>query len=259
MRLVQSSPRRKCANSCNRMTLRSSGGSSRKAHAGRIIVRFQKPIAAGTRTHSDVDIVTGAEATMASTVFRTTGSRSAATTGVQLCRSRRKCQSPSTKRAIATNAPSAHATNPKSAQVPGIVIAGWRRPHVIPGPISARPSPKPPHTGSAATVSNARNQTANRVPEFCFRKTRSNAHAKTATNKPSGSAFRMRSIDICATLCRDKDKDKDENRNEARNEDKNSQLISHPSEPASPADDRFPLAQHPDLPGGSRPVAPESS
>src|SRR6266403_2129718 len=57
MRFVQSSQRRRCANSCSRMTFRSWAGSSRNAQAGSTIVRFQKPMAAGTRTHSDVAIV----------------------------------------------------------------------------------------------------------------------------------------------------------------------------------------------------------
>src|SRR6266404_6535439 len=138
MRFVQSSQRRRCANSCSRMTFRSWAGSSRNAQAGSTIVRFQKPMAAGTRTDSDVAIVidfeidlapTDPEALIASTVFRTAGSRSAATTGVQLRRSRRRRQSPATKRIIATHAPRAQAPKTKSAHRPGMVIAGRRLPH----------------------------------------------------------------------------------------------------------------------------------
>src|SRR5580704_10497164 len=98
MRFVQSSQRRRCANSCSKMTLRSFGGNSRSAHTGRTMVRFQKPIAAGTRTCSEVAIVIDLDidfidldidfdpkfdAPIISTVFRTVGSRSAATMGVQ--------------------------------------------------------------------------------------------------------------------------------------------------------------------------------
>src|SRR6266852_2676435 len=202
------------------MTFRSWAGSSRNVQAGRTMVRFQKPMAAGTRTHSDVAIVikfeiefeiTDPDAPIASTVFRTAGSRSAATIGVQLLRSRRSRQSPAAKRIIATHAPRAQALKTKSAQRPGMVIAGRRLPHeftdaipdFIPNDIPAanpRPSPTPPSTGSAATVSNARNQTANRVPEFYLRKTRSNAQANNAIRNPSGSAWRMRSTEICATV-----------------------------------------------------------
>src|ERR1700674_791487 len=185
-------------------------------------------MAAGTRTYSDVAIVidleiefeidlemTDPDAPIASTVFRTAGSRSAATIGVQLRRSRRRRQSPVTKRIIPTPAPKAQAIKTKSAQRPGMVIAGRRLPHeyaeAIPDnipddipddipAIGARPSPTPPSTGSAATVSNARNQTANRVPEFCLRKTRSNAQAKSAIRNPPGSALRIRSTEICATV-----------------------------------------------------------
>src|SRR5216684_997034 len=118
------------------MTLRSLAGSSRNAQDGRTIVRFQKPIAAGTRTHSDVAMVTelarcstnleanDPDATIASTVFRTAGSRSAATIAVQLRRSRRRRQSPVAKRTIAALAPTVHAMKTKSAQRPGIVIVG---------------------------------------------------------------------------------------------------------------------------------------
>src|ERR1700686_3433107 len=129
MRFVQSSQRRRCANSCSRMTFRSWAGNSRNAQAGKTIVRFQKPMAAGTRTYSDVAIVidleiefeidlemTDPDAPIASTVFRTAGSRSAATIGVQLRRSRRRRQSPASKRIIATEAPRAQATNTKTAQ-----------------------------------------------------------------------------------------------------------------------------------------------
>src|SRR5713226_10557875 len=106
------------------MTFRSWAGSSRNVQAGRTMVRFQKPMAAGTRTHSDVAIVisldankpdvnkpdpTDPDAPIASTVFRTAGSRSAATIGVQLLRSRRSRQSPAAKRIIATLAPRAQA------------------------------------------------------------------------------------------------------------------------------------------------------
>jgi hypothetical protein len=101
----------------------------------------------------------------------------------------------------------AQATKTKSAQRPGIVIAGRRFPQEfadgIPGEIPAdipRPSPIPPSTGSAATANKARNQTANRVPEFCLRKTRSNAQAKRAIRNPSGSALRIRSTEICDTV-----------------------------------------------------------
>src|SRR6266478_8439271 len=141
MRFVQSSQRRRCANSCSRMTFRSWAGSSRSAQAGSTIVRFQKPMAAGTRTYSDVAIViefeiafeidpdpTDPDAPIASTVFRTAGSRSATTIGVQLRRSRRKRQSPAAKRIIATHAPRAQAKKTKSAQRPGMVIAGRRLP-----------------------------------------------------------------------------------------------------------------------------------
>src|ERR1700675_4528772 len=191
------------------------------------MVRLQKPMGGGTRPYSDVAIVidletidpdvnkldvTDLDAPIASTVFRTAGSRSATTIGVQLRRSRRRRQSPVTKRIIATEAPRAQATNAKSAQRPGIVIAGRRLPHEftddipgavpddIPAAISTRPSPMPPSTGSAAMANNARNQTANRVPEFCLRKTRSNPQAKSAIRNPSGSALRMRSTEICATV-----------------------------------------------------------
>src|SRR5208337_4970137 len=134
---------------------------------------------------------------------------------------------------------------------------------------AACPSPKPPSNESAATASNARNQTANRVPEFCFRKTRSSAQAKSAIRIASGNALRMRSTDTCATLCRDDD-------NEDSDRNKEGQFISRPSEPgpfepgpfepspsepcpsesASPADDRFPLLQCLGPRGDSRPVAP---
>src|ERR1019366_1821661 len=131
----------------------------------------------GTRTHSEVATVTDldrwSDAPIASTVFRTTGSRSAATTGVQLRRNCRRRQSPVARRAIARPTPTAQARKTKSAQRPGMAIAGARLrdtgadiPDVI--IIACRwpgPAPKPPGTGSAATVSNARNQTANRVPE----------------------------------------------------------------------------------------------
>src|SRR5437899_5254866 len=145
MRFVQSSQRRRCANSCSRITFRSWAGSSRNAQAGSTIVRFQKPIAVGTRTHSDVAIViefeiafeidpetTDPDAPIASTVFRTAGSRFAATIGVQLRRSRRRRQSPAAKRIIATHAPRTQAKKTKSAQRPGIVIAGRRLPHELP-------------------------------------------------------------------------------------------------------------------------------
>src|SRR6266446_5022675 len=119
-------------------------------------------MAAGTRTDSDVAIVIDFETAdpdplIATIVFRTAGSRSAATIGVQLRRSRRRRQSPAAKRMIATHAPRAQAKKTKSAQRPGIVIAGRRLPHefadgipdVIPEAIpavSARPSPIPPST-----------------------------------------------------------------------------------------------------------------
>src|ERR1700681_2726225 len=146
MRFVQSSQRRRCANSCSRMTFRSWGDSSRSAQAGRTMVRFQKPMAAGTRTYSDVAIVidletidpdvnkpdvTDRDAPIASTVFRTAGSRSAATIGVQLRRSPRRRPSPVTKRIIATEAPRAQARKRKPAQRPGMVIAGRRLPHDV--------------------------------------------------------------------------------------------------------------------------------
>ena len=202
MRFVQSSQRRRCANSCSRMTLRSSGGSSCNAQAGSTIARLKKPMAAGTRTHSDVAIDRRTRR-LHPTVFRTAGSRSAAMIGVQLRRNWRRRQSPAAKRTIAAPTPRAQARKTKSAQRPGMVIAGRTLPSLtsptlgdIPVAISIRPSPRPPSTGSAATVSNARNQTANRVPEFCLRNTRSNAQAKSATRNPSGSALRIRSIEI---------------------------------------------------------------
>src|SRR5229473_2964805 len=244
------------------MTLRSLGGSSRNVQAGRTIIRFQKPMAAGTRTYSDVATVIDLEANdtdalIASTVFRTAGSRSAATSAMQLRRSRRRRQSPVAKRAIAALAPRIHARKAKSAQRPGTVIAGRPLPagippdipDDIPAAIGARPAPKPPSKGSAATASNARNQTANRVPEFCLRKTRSIAQAKSAIRNPSGSALRIRSTDICATVCT------------------GSQLISRRSdlcgldlcgldlcrlEPASAAGERVPPAQCPGPRGDSR-------
>src|ERR1700678_3220784 len=203
MRLVQSSPRRRWANSCNKMTLRSCGGSSRNAQAGRTVVRFQKPIAAGTRTWADVATVIdfddldfdNFDAPMASTVFCTHGSRSAAIIGVQLWRSFRKRHNPVSRRAMAILDPATQKANTKSAQWLGTEIAGR-----MPAPPKS-PNRKPPHTGSAATAIRARNQTANRVPEFCFRKTRSRAQAKNAINNPSGSALRMRSTEISATVC----------------------------------------------------------
>src|SRR5271156_2376140 len=105
MRFVQSYQRRKCANSCSRMTLRSFGGTSRNAHAGKTIVRFQKPMAAGTRTLSDVAIViepnpTDLDALIASKGFCTAGSRFTAAIGVQLLRSPRRRQNPVAKRTI---------------------------------------------------------------------------------------------------------------------------------------------------------------
>src|SRR5208282_297845 len=106
--------------------------SSRNAQAGRTIVRLQKPMAAGTRTHSEVATVTGFDADfdapITSTVFLTAGSRSAATTGVQLRRNCRRCQSPVARRAIATPTPTAQARKTKSAQRPGMAIAGRRLP-----------------------------------------------------------------------------------------------------------------------------------
>src|ERR1700676_4946077 len=117
------------------------------------MVRFQKPMAAGTRTYSDVAIVidletidpdvnkpdmTDRDLPIASTVFRTAGSRSAATIGVQLRRSRRRRQSPVTKRIIATEAPRAQARKTKTAQRPGMVIAGRRLPHEFTDDISTR-------------------------------------------------------------------------------------------------------------------------
>src|SRR5258708_225117 len=227
MRFVQSSQRRRCANSCSRMTFRSWAGSSRNAQAGRTMVRFQKPMAAGTRTYSEVAIVidletidadvnkpdvTDPDAPIASTVFRTAGSRSAAKIGVQLRRRRLRRQNPAAKRLNATDAPTAQAKQMNSAQRPVIVIAGRRLPHEfthavpdgipekIPDAVSVRPSAIPPSTGNAATASNARNQAANRVPEFCLRKTRSNAQAKIAIRNPSGSELRIRSTEICATI-----------------------------------------------------------
>jgi hypothetical protein len=73
-----------------------------------------------------------------------------------------------------------------------------------------RPAPNPPTNGSAATVSNAKNQTAKRVPELSFRNTRNNTHAKAATNIPSGSALRIRSIEIRAADSDAARKDEDE-------------------------------------------------
>src|SRR6266481_7067297 len=284
MRFVQSSQRRRCANSCSRITFRSWARSSRNAQAGSTIVRFQKPIAAGTRTYSDVAIViefetafeidpetTDPDAPIASTVFRTAGSRSAATIGVQLRRSRRRRQSPAAKRIIATHAPRAQAKRTKSAQRPGIVIAGRRLPHefaaAIPDnipdevpedipAITARPSPIPPSTGSAATANKARNQTANRVPEFCLRKTRSSTQAKIAIRNPSGSALRIRSTEICDTVW-----------TESQFISRRSDLSSSnrfpsnwcPLNPASAAGGRFPPPQYPDPQEGSRRAARESS
>src|SRR5258706_5753568 len=221
MRFVQSSQRRRCANSCSRITFKSWAGSSRNAQAGSTIVRFQKPIAAGTRTYSDVAIViefeiafemapetTDPDALIASTVFRTAGSRSAAKIGIQLRRRRRRRQSPAAKRINATDAPRVQAKKTKSTQRPGIVIAGRRLSHEfadgipdgipeeIPAAVSVRPSAIPPSTGNAATASNARNQTANRPPEFCLRKTRSNAQAKIAIRNPSGGALRIRPTEV---------------------------------------------------------------
>src|SRR5258708_40013079 len=99
------------------------------------MVRFQKPIAAGTRAHSDVAIViefeiafeidpdpTDPDAPIASTVFRTAGSSSAATIGVQLRRSRRSRQSPAAKRIIATLAPRPQAKKTKSPHQPVTTI-----------------------------------------------------------------------------------------------------------------------------------------
>src|SRR5271169_1533636 len=129
------------------MAFRSLGASSRNAQSGRTIAGFQKPIAAGTRTASDVALVTGLDATIAFTVVRTAGSKSAATMAVQLRRSRRRRQSPVAKRSNPTLAPRAQARKTKSAQRPGIVIAGRRLPHGmpddVPAPISPSPAPKP--------------------------------------------------------------------------------------------------------------------
>src|ERR1700688_117764 len=91
-------------------------------------------MAAGTRTHSDVAIIIefleiiDPDAPIASTVFRTAGSRSAAMIGVQLRRSCRRRQSPASNRIIATLAPRAQTRKTKRAQRPGIVIAGRRLP-----------------------------------------------------------------------------------------------------------------------------------
>jgi hypothetical protein len=106
-------------------------------------------MAAGTRTQSDVAIlidlekidekidledgeVTGLDALIASTVFRTTGSRSASTIAVQLRRNCRNRQSPPARRTSATLAPTAHARKTKTAQRPGMVIAGRAAPHQFP-------------------------------------------------------------------------------------------------------------------------------
>src|SRR5260370_34807351 len=110
------------------MTLRSLGGSSRNVQAGRTIIRFQKPMAAGTRTYSDVATVIDLEANdpdalIASTVLRTAGWRSAATSAMQLRPSRRGRQSTSAKLSIAARAPRLQPLKPKSAPRQGVANA----------------------------------------------------------------------------------------------------------------------------------------
>ena len=246
------------------------------------MVRLKKPMAAGTRTHSDVAIVIDLgtidletvdletldleaiepDAPIASTVLRTAGSRSATPIGVQLSRSRRRLQIPVAKRITAAHAPSAQARKTKNAQRPGMMMAGRKFSHDVAGDIDeipaivARPSPKLPSSGSAATVSNAVNQTANRVPEFCRGETRSNNQAKTAISNPAGSALRMRSTGICAIVCQASQfiSSRSESCPSAPYPDE-----SCPDEPASPAGARFPPARHPGPQAGSARVAPVNS
>src|ERR1700733_11354825 len=102
------------------MTFRSFAGSSHKVHAGKMMVRLKKPIAAGTRTDSDTATVTAPEANdldaeIPSTVFRKTGSSASTTIGEQLRRNCRRHQNPDASRSNDPQAPNAPTANTNTA------------------------------------------------------------------------------------------------------------------------------------------------
>jgi len=140
----------------------SSGGSSLKAQAGMTIIGLKKPMAAGTLTRSDVARVTGLDEFSVATVFRTVGSKSAASIFTQLRRNSRSRQSPDDKRSMAINAAATQTRNRASPQCPGTVRRGCA------SPVGRYELPRwvEPIKGIPATANRAISQTAKRVPEF---------------------------------------------------------------------------------------------